>query len=100
MYAHTISQPTIDEQETLLDSLLIVVSFFLENISYPSTDTRVQANMKRGTDVDESKNQEDDGITPLCASCDRCRARKTRCDGQRPCSNCCAKYMKTHKLTR
>lgn len=55
--------------------------------------------MKRGTDVDESKNQEDDGITPLCASCDRCRARKTRCDGQRPCSNCCAKYMKTHKLT-
>ena len=35
----------------------------------------------------------------LCASCDRCRARKTKCDGQRPCGNCAAKYMKKHKLT-
>ncbi|KAL7537786.1 hypothetical protein ACHAXR_008077 [Thalassiosira sp. AJA248-18] len=36
--------------------------------------------------------------TALCASCDRCRARKTRCDGQRPCSACKQKYMKKHKL--
>ena len=36
----------------------------------------------------------------LCASCDRCRARKTKCDGGRPCSNCASKYMKKHKLTR
>ena len=35
----------------------------------------------------------------LCASCDRCRARKTRCDGKRPCSACKHKYMKKHKLT-
>lgn len=35
----------------------------------------------------------------LCASCDRCRARKTKCDGGRPCANCAAKYMKRHKLT-
>lgn len=35
----------------------------------------------------------------LCASCDRCRARKTKCDGGRPCSNCASKYMKKHKLT-
>eukprot|EP00534_Pseudo-nitzschia_fraudulenta_P016320 CAMPEP_0201249066 /NCGR_PEP_ID=MMETSP0852-20130820/58480_1 /ASSEMBLY_ACC=CAM_ASM_000632 /TAXON_ID=183588 /ORGANISM="Pseudo-nitzschia fraudulenta, Strain WWA7" /LENGTH=142 /DNA_ID=CAMNT_0047547993 /DNA_START=108 /DNA_END=532 /DNA_ORIENTATION=+ len=35
----------------------------------------------------------------LCASCDRCRARKTKCDGKRPCGNCAAKYMKKHKLT-
>eukprot|EP00562_Extubocellulus_spinifer_P019767 CAMPEP_0178598568 /NCGR_PEP_ID=MMETSP0697-20121206/32819_1 /TAXON_ID=265572 /ORGANISM="Extubocellulus spinifer, Strain CCMP396" /LENGTH=894 /DNA_ID=CAMNT_0020236359 /DNA_START=322 /DNA_END=3006 /DNA_ORIENTATION=+ len=34
----------------------------------------------------------------LCASCDRCRARKTKCDGNRPCSNCIAKYVKRHKL--
>lgn len=34
----------------------------------------------------------------LCSSCDRCRARKTRCDGSRPCSNCAAKYLKKHKL--
>lgn len=36
----------------------------------------------------------------LCASCDRCRARKTKCDGKRPCSNCANKYMKKHKLSR
>ena len=34
----------------------------------------------------------------LCASCDRCRARKTKCDGNRPCSNCAGKYMKKHRL--
>jgi len=41
----------------------------------------------------------EDGIA-LCASCDRCRARKTKCDGERPCSNCAAKYLKKHKLSR
>lgn len=35
----------------------------------------------------------------LCASCDRCRARKTKCDGKKPCGNCATKYMKKHKLT-
>jgi hypothetical protein len=35
----------------------------------------------------------------LCASCDRCRSRKTKCDGQRPCRNCAAKYLKKHKLS-
>eukprot|EP00522_Entomoneis_paludosa_P000230 CAMPEP_0172472554 /NCGR_PEP_ID=MMETSP1065-20121228/68400_1 /TAXON_ID=265537 /ORGANISM="Amphiprora paludosa, Strain CCMP125" /LENGTH=735 /DNA_ID=CAMNT_0013230701 /DNA_START=128 /DNA_END=2335 /DNA_ORIENTATION=+ len=35
----------------------------------------------------------------LCASCDRCRARKTKCDGARPCGNCASKYMKKNKLT-
>eukprot|EP00529_Nitzschia_sp_RCC80_P017339 CAMPEP_0113523382 /NCGR_PEP_ID=MMETSP0014_2-20120614/45677_1 /TAXON_ID=2857 /ORGANISM="Nitzschia sp." /LENGTH=843 /DNA_ID=CAMNT_0000421471 /DNA_START=181 /DNA_END=2713 /DNA_ORIENTATION=+ /assembly_acc=CAM_ASM_000159 len=35
----------------------------------------------------------------LCASCDRCRARKTKCDGKRPCGNCATKYMKKHKIT-
>jgi len=34
----------------------------------------------------------------LCASCDRCRARKTKCDGNRPCGNCATKYMKKHKI--
>ena len=36
----------------------------------------------------------------LCASCDRCRARKTKCDGKRPCGNCATRYMKKHKLSR
>lgn len=35
----------------------------------------------------------------FCASCDRCRARKTRCDGNRPCASCKLKYMRTYKLT-
>eukprot|EP00563_Minutocellus_polymorphus_P008767 CAMPEP_0181026026 /NCGR_PEP_ID=MMETSP1070-20121207/3417_1 /TAXON_ID=265543 /ORGANISM="Minutocellus polymorphus, Strain NH13" /LENGTH=112 /DNA_ID=CAMNT_0023103185 /DNA_START=231 /DNA_END=566 /DNA_ORIENTATION=- len=39
------------------------------------------------------------GAQGLCASCDRCRARKTKCDGNRPCGNCASKYMKKHKLT-
>jgi hypothetical protein len=46
--------------------------------------------------ADEAK---DDGVA-LCASCDRCRLRKTKCDGERPCGNCAAKYMKKYKLTR
>lgn len=45
-------------------------------------------------DTDDKK----DAIA-LCASCDRCRARKTKCDGKRPCGNCASKYMKKHKLT-
>lgn len=41
-----------------------------------------------------------DGPVALCASCDRCRSRKTKCDGNRPCGNCATKYMKKNKLTR
>lgn len=33
----------------------------------------------------------------LCASCDRCRARKTKCDGSRPCGNCVTRYKKVNK---
>ncbi|GKY97114.1 hypothetical protein MPSEU_000669800 [Mayamaea pseudoterrestris] len=40
-----------------------------------------------------------DDMHALCSSCDRCRARKTKCDSQRPCGNCATKYMKKHKLT-
>ena len=34
----------------------------------------------------------------LCASCDKCRQRKTKCDGNRPCLNCITRYRKSHKL--
>lgn len=44
--------------------------------------------------------EEDKKEVALCASCDRCRARKTKCDGNRPCGNCATKYMKKHKITR
>jgi Fungal Zn(2)-Cys(6) binuclear cluster domain len=36
----------------------------------------------------------------LCASCDYCRSRKTKCDGKRPCANCLFKYMKKNKVSR
>jgi hypothetical protein len=49
---------------------------------------------------DESDDEKQDGPIALCASCDRCRARKTKCDGTRPCGNCATKYMKKNKLTR
>ncbi|KAL3768787.1 hypothetical protein ACHAWU_006888 [Discostella pseudostelligera] len=35
----------------------------------------------------------------LCASCDRCRSSKTRCDRQHPCGFCKQKYMLTHRVT-
>jgi len=47
---------------------------------------------------DNNKDENANGTVALCASCDRCRARKTKCDGNRPCSNCAAKYMKKHKV--
>lgn len=37
--------------------------------------------------ADPSKNN-NSSAPRLCASCDRCRSRKQKCDGQRPCSNC------------
>ena len=51
----------------------------------------------------ETEDKKMDDGTPqvaLCASCDRCRSRKTKCDGKRPCGNCAGKYMKKNKLTR
>ncbi|KAL3810041.1 hypothetical protein ACHAXA_009454 [Cyclostephanos tholiformis] len=35
--------------------------------------------------------------TQLCSSCERCRTRKTKCDGKRPCGNCAARYKKINK---
>ena len=56
-----------------------------------------------GNGNSSSNNDEEDALPDtitLCASCDRCRARKTKCDGRRPCGNCASKYMKKHKLNR
>ena len=36
----------------------------------------------------------------LCASCDRCRSRKTKCDGTRPCGNCVSRYRKVNKCEK
>lgn len=56
---------------------------------------------KEATSTVKDGNDDSKKVTiTLCASCDRCRARKTKCDGKRPCGNCAAKYMKKHKLSR
>ncbi|KAG7354124.1 Fungal Zn2-Cys6 binuclear cluster domain containing protein [Nitzschia inconspicua] len=55
--------------------------------------------MPEGDNSIDNDQRSKDGNVALCASCDRCRSRKTKCDGNRPCSNCAAKYMKKHKLT-
>ena len=34
----------------------------------------------------------------LCSACDRCRAKKTKCDGERPCDACKTFYMRENKL--
>ncbi len=34
----------------------------------------------------------------LCTACDRCRAKKTKCDGERPCNACKTFYMRENKL--
>ena len=39
------------------------------------------------------------GGVQLCASCDRCRSRKTKCDGARPCLNCKNRYLRVNKLS-
>ena len=56
-------------------------------------------NDSNGDDGDGASTQPSKLSSALCASCDRCRARKSRCDGQRPCSACKHNYMKKHKLT-
>jgi len=52
------------------------------------------------TTNNDNDNIDGNNAVALCASCDRCRSRKTKCDGKRPCTNCATKYMKKNKLTR
>jgi len=47
----------------------------------------------------ENKTESGGSEITFCHSCDRCRSRKTKCDGAKPCGNCAAKYMKKNKLT-
>eukprot|EP00531_Pseudo-nitzschia_arenysensis_P006145 CAMPEP_0116137782 /NCGR_PEP_ID=MMETSP0329-20121206/12426_1 /TAXON_ID=697910 /ORGANISM="Pseudo-nitzschia arenysensis, Strain B593" /LENGTH=859 /DNA_ID=CAMNT_0003632709 /DNA_START=56 /DNA_END=2635 /DNA_ORIENTATION=- len=62
-----------------------------------SKDDQIVCKKVTSSDTDGKDGSKKVTVT-LCASCDRCRARKTKCDGKRPCGNCAAKYMKKHKL--
>jgi hypothetical protein len=35
---------------------------------------------------------------PLCSSCDRCRTKKVKCDGNRPCEACKISHMRENKI--
>jgi len=67
-----------------------------------SLDGRAKAKSQspnRKSDKTNAKDQSPDGPSNLNASCDRCRSRKTKCDGKIPCHHCKEKYMKEHELT-
>lgn len=61
---------------------------------------RKEDDSSNGNDEDEDEDEDVDKPVALCASCDRCRARKTRCDGKRPCSHCISKHIKKNNLKR
>ena len=61
-------------------------------------DHFVTETVSYATDTADNNNSGD--AQPLCASCDRCRDRKTKCDGKRPCSSCVFKFMKKNKIER
>lgn len=70
-------------------------SVVLRYLYYLPTTMNSQFNGSSSSTLSRSGSQ-----VALCASCDRCRARKTKCDGKRPCGNCATKYLKKNKLTR
>ena len=63
-------------------------------------EEKVSEDLSNTENKDANKEEKKEEKVTLCASCDRCRARKTKCDGKQPCGNCAARYMKKHKLTR
>lgn len=62
-------------------------------------ETRIATNLIIRMESEKRNGEEEDPPVALCHSCDRCRARKTRCDGERPCGGCASKYMKKHKVS-
>jgi len=63
------------------------------------SNKRVKLNSVSSTNVFLVPNESNPANKPgLCASCDRCRSLKTKCDGNFPCSKCVNKYMKKHRL--
>jgi len=50
----------------------------------------------RGDGDGDGKNKSKDQT--LCSSCDSCRAKKTKCDGKRPCEACMVSYVRRNKI--
>ena len=64
----------------------------------PAIDIAVENTVSNATIENTASNAATAAVAmQLCASCERCRARKTKCDGQRPCGNCVTRYMKINK---
>jgi Fungal Zn(2)-Cys(6) binuclear cluster domain len=68
-----------------------------DNADMVDTETSNAANSAAATTTASASNPQQQ---LLCASCDYCRSRKTKCDGKRPCANCLFKYMKKNKVSR
>jgi hypothetical protein len=64
------------------------------HVALPALNT----NPSNNNNINNNKPTSSKPVT-FCQSCDRCRARKTKCDGKTPCTNCTNKYLKKHKLS-
>jgi len=72
----------------------------MEFSNYPYEQQHANPAEAQGGKFKNSKTSKANGNTNkpvLCASCDRCRQRKTKCDGNRPCKSCVTRYVKKHK---
>ena len=49
---------------------------------------------------DDSDSEKERTTDLLCSACDRCRAKKTKCDGERPCDACKTFYMRENELKK
>lgn len=58
------------------------------NRLYPSSGASQLRQSDGGTDDSGGK------TNLLCSSCDRCRAKKIKCDGERPCGACKLSYVR------
>jgi Fungal Zn(2)-Cys(6) binuclear cluster domain len=76
------------------------IDIMVETETAASNDAAAAAAFTTTTTATSNSNNPQQQQQLLCASCDYCRSRKTKCDGKRPCANCLFKYMKKNKVSR
>ena len=59
--------------------------------------------MSQGQSTRPSLGKDSDGNEPsdrivMCSSCDRCRAKKIKCDGNKPCEACVIAYIRRNRI--